>query len=87
MPMSFVMSKNVEHWSEKTLKGAHGEIYKSYTSVISTHFVDQVQICIGNTQKEQKRKTRPSRPSTIFWRLIFHISLPGNGYFLQKKET
>ena len=86
MPMSFVMSKNVAFIGENA-KGAHGEIYKSYTSVISTHFVDQVQICIGNTQKEQKRKTRPSRPSTIFWRLIFHISLPGNGYFLQKKET
>ena len=25
-------------------KGAHGEIYKSHTSVISTDFVDQVQI-------------------------------------------
>ena len=25
-------------------KGTHGEIYKSHTSVISTHFVDQVQI-------------------------------------------
>ena len=42
MPMSFVMSKNVEHSSEKTLREL--EIYKSYTSVISTHFVDQVQI-------------------------------------------
>ena len=36
-------------------KGAHGEIYKFHTSVISTHFFDQVQIffffthchCIG----------------------------------------
>ena len=35
----FIMSKNVEH-----SKGTHGEIYKSYTSVISAHFVDQVQI-------------------------------------------
>ena len=25
-------------------KGTHGEIYKSHTSVISAHFVDQVQI-------------------------------------------
>ena len=25
-------------------KGTHGEIYKSHTSVISTHFVDQVHI-------------------------------------------
>ena len=35
-------------------KGTHEEIYKSHTSVISTHFVDQVQIffflmhCINN---------------------------------------
>ena len=25
-------------------KGAHGEFYKFHTSVMSTHFVDQVQI-------------------------------------------
>ena len=31
-------------------KGTHGEIYKSHKSVISTHFVDQVQIFFFLTQ-------------------------------------
>ena len=45
MPMSFIMSKNVEHSSEKTPKPrAQGEIYKFHTSVSSTHFFGQVQI-------------------------------------------
>ena len=43
MPMSFIMSKKLEHPSEKTPKGRHGEIYKF---VISTHFLDQVQLII-----------------------------------------
>ena len=39
------MSKNVEHSLEKTpCRGAHREIYKFHTSVISTHFFDQVEI-------------------------------------------
>ena len=39
------MSKNVEHSSDKTPRvGAQVEIYKFHTSVISTHFFDQVQI-------------------------------------------
>ena len=43
--MSFIMSKNVEHSLEKTpCRGAHREIYKFHTSVISTHFFDQVEI-------------------------------------------
>ena len=46
MPMSFIMSKKLEHPSEKTPKGRHGEIYKFHTSVISTHFLDQVQLII-----------------------------------------
>ena len=43
MPMSLIMSKNVEHSSEKTPKAwAQGEIYKFHTSVISTDFFGQV---------------------------------------------
>ena len=39
------MSKNMEHSSDKTPRvGAQVEIYKFHTSVISTHFFDQVQI-------------------------------------------
>ena len=49
--MSFIMSKNVEHSLEKTpCRGAHREIYKFHTSVISTHFFDQVEIFFFLTQ-------------------------------------
>ena len=41
--MSFIMSKKVEE-NEENAKGAHGEIYKFHTSVISTHFFDEVQM-------------------------------------------
>ena len=44
--MSFIMSKKLEHPSEKTPKERHGEIYKFHTSVISTHFLDQVRLII-----------------------------------------
>ena len=45
------MSKNVEHSLEKTpCRGAHREIYKFHTSVISTHFFDQVEIFFFLTQ-------------------------------------
>ena len=46
----FVNANVIHHVSERgkfigeNAKGTHGEIYKSHTSVISTHFVDQVQI-------------------------------------------
>ena len=43
LPMSFTMSKNVEHSSEKTPRELM-ERFTNLTSVISTHFVDQVQI-------------------------------------------
>ena len=42
--MSFIMSKKCEAFIGENAKGAHGEIYKFHTSVISTHFFDQVQI-------------------------------------------
>ena len=39
------MSKNVEHSSEKTPRElTWRDLYKFHTSVISTHFFDQVQI-------------------------------------------
>ena len=41
MPMSFIMSKNVEHSS----KGANGEVYIFHITVNSSHFFDQVQVC------------------------------------------
>ena len=46
----FVNANVIHHVEERgafigeNAKGTHGEIYKSHTSVISTHFVDQVQI-------------------------------------------
>ena len=61
--MSFIMSKNVEHSLEKTpCRGAHREIYKFHTSVISTHFFDQVEIffflthCIVNNNNNNNNK-------------------------------
>ena len=60
--MSFIMSKNVEHSLEKTpCRGAHREIYKFHTSVISTHFFDQVEIffflthCIVNNNNNNNK--------------------------------
>ena len=41
MPMSFIMSKNVEHSS----KGAHGEVYIFHITVNSAHFFDEGQVC------------------------------------------
>ena len=38
MPMSFNMSQNVEHSSEKNAKGAHAQVYKFYTPVVTAHF-------------------------------------------------
>ena len=61
--MSFIMSKNVEHSLEKTpCRGAHREIYKFHTSVISTHFFDQVETffflthCIVNNNNNNNNK-------------------------------
>ena len=48
--MLFVNANFIHHVYERgaligeNAKGAYEEIYKSHTSVISTHFVDQVQI-------------------------------------------
>ena len=42
MPMSFIMSKSVEHSSEETARELMGR-YTNFTPVISTHFVDQLQ--------------------------------------------
>ena len=39
MPMSFIMSKNVEHSSEKTPRELMEIAPREDTSVISTHFV------------------------------------------------
>ena len=60
MPMSFIMSKNVEHSSGKTPQGSSFPasrelsrflprregplVYKFHTSAISAHFFDQVQV-------------------------------------------
>ena len=60
MPMSFIMSKKVEHSSEKTPQGSSFPasrelsrflprregplVYKFHTSAISAHFFDQVQV-------------------------------------------
>ena len=44
MPMSFIMSKNVEHSSEKTPRELMDEVCKSHTSVISAHFFDQIHV-------------------------------------------
>ena len=42
---NFIMSKNVEHSSEKTPRElTWRDLYKFHTSVIATHFFDQVQI-------------------------------------------
>ena len=42
MPMSFIMSENVEHSSEKTPRELMEQFnYKFHTSVISAHFFDQ----------------------------------------------
>ena len=46
----FVNANVIHHVKERgafigeNAKGTHGEIYKSHTSVISSHFVDQVHI-------------------------------------------
>jgi len=67
----FVNANVIHHVSEhgtfirENAKGAYREIYKFHTSVISTHFVDQVQIvffsvhCIVvvNNNKTNKQKT------------------------------
>ena len=42
--MSFIMSIECGAFIGEDAKGAHGEIYKFHSSVISTHFFDQVQI-------------------------------------------
>ena len=44
MTVSFIMSKKVEHSSEKMPRELMDEVCKSHTSVISAHFFDQVLV-------------------------------------------